>query len=307
MKALFPGAERFSITHHHLHGVIASTLARAQAADGVVRILDVGCGSGSLMEFLQTSLAQRFPQREIELHGFDVADSKVQKEDFFSGTLARLAASHATIEWSKRLAMISSANEWPYPADHFDFVISNQVLEHVRSHARLFDNIARVLRPAGLSAHLFPLKDSWIEWHLKMPFAHWITNGDALESWIYACSLLGLGTWRKYCREVGHVPLPEFARMNRDFIVFETNYITEDDIRRLTKHAGLRYSFRYTDDLYFNRARLALGKPLYYDFEPRGALGARLRFMEYRRISTICLVLEKDNAYVNRGFHTPGH
>ena len=75
---------------------------------------------------------------------------------------------------------------------------------------------------------------------------------------------------------------------------------------RYTKRAGLKYSFRFTDHLYANRLRLALGRPLRYDFAPRGAWGARLRFIAHRRISTICLVLEKHNEYVNRGFHTPG-
>jgi hypothetical protein len=157
-----------------------------------------------------------------------------------------------------------------------------------------------------MSAHLFPLADSWIEWHLKMPFAHWITNADVLESWIRTCSRLGLGTWRRYCREVEPVDIDEFARMNRDFIALETNYIDEDDIRRFCKRAGLKYTFRFTDAFYMNRLRMALGMPLRYELAPRDAAWARMRLAAYRRISSICLVLEKGNAYVNRGFHTPG-
>jgi SAM-dependent methyltransferase len=299
------GARRFSITHHHLHGVIATVLA-ARAGDTPVRILDVGCGSGSLIEFLQSALAREFPGRALELHGFDVTDSRVQKADFFAGTLQRLATSHPGIDWGSRLSVLSSADDWPYPDDHFDFVVSNQVLEHVRDHARLFTHVARVLRPDGLSAHLFPLADAWIEWHLKMPFAHWIDNADLLEWWIGAASRMGLGTWKEYCREVEPVPLETFARMNRDFVALETNYVTESQIRYFCKLAGLKYSFRYTDDLYENRWRLARGQALRYRFAARRPWASRLRFIAHRRISTICLVLEKNNTYVNRGFHAPG-
>lgn len=301
----FEGAGRFSITHHHLYGVIASVL-HSKADSAPVRILDVGCGSGSLIEFLLSALAREFPGRAIELHGFDVTDSRVQKADFFAGTLARLSTAHPGIDWSARLSVLASADDWPYPDDHFDFVVSNQVLEHVRDHERLFAHITRVLRPDGLSAHLFPLADSWMEWHLKMPFAHWFDDADLLEWWIATASRLGLGTWKKYCREVEPVPVETFARMNRDFVALETNYVTERQIGTFCKLAGLKYSFRYTDDLYENRWRLARGQALRYRFTPRRAWASRLRFIAHRRISTICLVLEKDNAYVNRGFHAPG-
>lgn len=37
----------------------------------------------------------------------------------------------------------------PYPADHFDFVLANHVLEHVQDDARALREIFRVLRPGG--------------------------------------------------------------------------------------------------------------------------------------------------------------
>jgi len=94
--------------------------------------------------------------------------------------------------------------------------------------------------------------------------------------------------------------------MNRDFVALETNYLVERDIRRLAKAHALKYAFRYTDDLYFNRARLALGLPLTYAFPRRSQFFSRIRMALFRRISTITLVFEKDNRYENRGFHTPG-
>lgn len=304
---LFPGAERHSITHHHLLGVLATEAQRRGWGPGrAIRIVDMGCGSGSMMSFLQSAAACLEPALQVEIHGFDVSDARVQRGDFFAATRDRLAAAHPAIDWSTRLRLVTSGDDWPYEDGCFDVVLSNQVMEHVRDHERVLGNVARVLGREGFSAHLFPLATSWIEWHLKMPFAHWIENGDVLEAYIRAASWLGLGTWRRYCREVEPVPLPTFARMNRDFIAFETNYLAERQLARLVRGAGLRYSFRYTDDLYANRLRKALGREMTYGFAPRSAFFHRLRMAAFKRVSSICLVLEKDNTYENLGFHSPG-
>jgi len=305
--SLFPGSERHSITHHHLLGVLATEASRRGWGPGrPVRVLDMGCGSGSMMAFLHAAASRLDPPLELEIHGFDVTDAHVQKEDFFAATRALLAGSHPEVDWAGRLKLVTSGEDWPYEADSFDAVISNQVMEHVRDHDRVLRNVARVMRPDGFSAHLFPLASCWMEWHLKMPFAHWIANGDVLEGYIRAASFLGLGTWRRYCRLVRPVPLEEFARSNRDFLAFETHYRSERELAGLAKATGLRHSLRYTDDFYANRARLALGSALAYRFPRRSAFWHRLRMVLLKRVSSICLVFEKDNAYVNVGFHTPG-
>ena len=69
------------------------------------------------------------------------------------------------------------------------------------------------------------------------------------------------------------MPLDEFARMNRDFVALETNYLVERDIGRLAKAHALKYAFRYTDDLYFNRAASRSGFP-HLRFPRRSRSGA---------------------------------
>lgn len=302
---LFENAKRHSITHHHLLGVLSTEIRRRAWRDRTVRVLDMGCGSGQLIGFLEASLRQILPDATVEIHGFDVDDSKVQKVDYLAGTLGTLSRWHPAIDWKQRITLLRSGDEWPYRDASFDAVISNQVMEHVRDHARAFSSIARVLREDGFSAHLFPLHSSWMEWHLKLPFAHWINNGDVLERYIRFTSRLGLGTWRKYCRIIAPVGLNEFARMNRDFIAFETNYLRERELAKLVKLAGLRYSFRYTGDFYANWLRRAVGHEYEYAFAPTAGLGHRLCMMACKRISSVCLLFEKQNSYENRGFHTP--
>ena len=154
---LFPGAERHSITHHHLFGVLATqVMRRAPPAGRTIRILDMGCGSGQLLAFLQSALERRFASLSFELHGLDVTDSRVQKEDF-SPRRSRCSAPGIRRSIGEPPPLLSSTEPWPQAADSFDFVISNQVIEHVRDHDRLLADVARVLKADGLSVHLFPL------------------------------------------------------------------------------------------------------------------------------------------------------
>jgi SAM-dependent methyltransferase len=287
-------------------GLIVTEIASGHGQhDRPIRILDVGCGDGYLIGFLQQELPKLLPGVALELHGVEVSDSRVQKSDFFQPTIRSLAAQHPAVPWNERLSLLHSERAWPFADETFDFVISNQVLEHVRDHAHLMRNIARVLAADGVSAHLFPLRDSYVEWHLKMPFAHWIGNSDFLYRYIAVCSWLGLGTWRKYCRLVRPVSLSDFSAHNRDFIALETNYLRERDIAYLAKRAGLKYCFRYTEDFYLNRLRLAFGRPLQYRLRVRRGLMGKLALSICRRMSSICLVLEKSNSYSNIGYHTP--
>jgi len=266
----------------------------------------VGCGAGALLGFLQAALPSLLPGVSFELHGLDVGDSKVQPSDYFGGTLERLSGQHPDVPWADRLALIDSKSAWPYPAQHFHFILSNQVLEHVRDHGRLFDNLKTCLRPDGLSAHLFPVREVWWELHVKAPFAHWFREGETAASWLRLVSLLGLSTWRRYCRLVEPVALEEYVRMNRDFIVFETNYLYEREFATLAKLYAFRYSLRYTEDFFFNRLRRLGGQPLNYDYAPRNGLSHWFWTRIMKRINSVTLILEQDNTYVHRNMHDPG-
>lgn len=296
-----------SVTYHHLAGIVRTEHARRGWPSGdPIRILDVGCGAGTLLQFLQSALPALLPGVPFELYGLDVADSKVQPGDYFSNTVKRLSDAHPDVPWAERLALTDSASRWPYPDHHFHFILSNQVLEHVRDHVRLFENLRACLRPDGLSAHLFPVREVWWELHVKAPFAHWFREGETAASWLRLCSLLGLSTWRRYCRLVEPVALDEYVRMNRDFIAFETNYLYEEEFAKLAKLHAMRYSLRYTEEFFFNRLRRLAGKPLRYDYAPRGGVSHWLWTRLMKRINSVTLVLEKDNTYVHRGMHDPG-
>ena len=119
-----------SLTHSHILAALNAELLRRPRGPKV-RLRDMGCGDGKLIRHLQEELPRLNPSIEFEIHGFDVADGGVQSAGFLSRTVESLRVSRPDIQWEQRITTIRVGEDWPYAPSSFDFVISNQVLEHV--------------------------------------------------------------------------------------------------------------------------------------------------------------------------------
>lgn len=112
---------------------------RGEFRDGQ-RILDLGCGWGSLSLFL----AARFPQSRI----LGVSNSASQRA-FILGRAAELGLSNLEI-WT------CDINRLELPGSEFDRIISIEMFEHVRNYGRLFRLLSGALKADGkLFAHVF--------------------------------------------------------------------------------------------------------------------------------------------------------
>jgi len=245
-----------SIAHHHLLSIIASELPADQRE---VVILDAGCGGGELLALLFDQLTRHRPQLAITLHGFDVSDSGVQEPGYFRQALALLYERVPGVNWNERLRLIRSTDPWPYDDGAFDFVVSNHVLEHVTEPELFVNEVARVLKPGGKSAHLFPVRNSLFEVHLRLPLAHWVRDHDALRGYIRLASYFGWGRYREHRRAFPGLTRAEYAERQADFLTHFTRYWSRADIHRLAQRSKLRCSWRYTEHFYSNRLRLLLG------------------------------------------------
>lgn len=111
----------------------AALLSQARL-DTAARVLDVGCGTGSLL----VSLKQRYPN--VEAVGADPDPKALAR--------ARQKATRAGVQVSFDQGFGSSL---PYPERHFDRVLSSFMFHHVPLTERraLLSEIARVLKPGG--------------------------------------------------------------------------------------------------------------------------------------------------------------
>ncbi|MGN2252344.1 SAM-dependent methyltransferase [Frateuria sp. GZRe12] len=112
---------------------------RAQLADGQ-DILELGCGWGSLTLWM----AERYPAARITA----VSNSRLQREHIEARCRERGLTNVTVVTCDvNRLALQGAA---------FDRVVSVEMFEHVRNYQRLFEQIARWLRPDGkLFVHIF--------------------------------------------------------------------------------------------------------------------------------------------------------
>jgi len=104
-----------------------------------MRILDLGCGWGSLSLFA----AERFPSARVVA----VSNSKPQREHVL-GECARRGID--------RIEVVTANVSHFEPAGRFDRVVSVEMFEHARNWDALLARIARWLSPGGkLFAHVF--------------------------------------------------------------------------------------------------------------------------------------------------------
>ena len=93
--------------------------------------------------------------------------------------------------------------------------------------------------------------------------------------------------------------LNEYSERHADFMAFETNYLIKRDIIELTKATKLKFSFKYTEQYYWNKIRSIFGCSCIYKYPTPNFILDSLLFSVCVRVASITLVLEKDNKYID--------
>lgn len=112
------------------------------------RILDVGCGSGTLLKLLR----RRFP--DAQLQGVEVSSE------------ARRIASDDIRDAIACGDIVQLASE--FDANSFDLLVCSEVLEHVQNPAQVMAAAAGLLKPAGIAVFTVPAG-----------MRHWSSQDDA--------------------------------------------------------------------------------------------------------------------------------
>ncbi len=131
--------------HYYREGLILNNLRRLLPSG---RILDIGCGTGSLL----TKLA---------LHGYTVYGIDMSDECLRVSAERLNRLSPGSMAEVKR----GSALEVDYPDRFFDAVIAAEVLEHLDEDKRAVREFSRLLRPGGLCIATVPANQHlWDKW-----------------------------------------------------------------------------------------------------------------------------------------------
>lgn len=118
-----------------VRGVLADLAART----GGGRLLDVGCGTGFILNLARDLFA--------ELHGVDVTPAMLAKVDTSSGNIT---------------LHNRPAESLPFAADSFDAATSYAFLHHLEDYVAALREVHRVLRPGGmLYVDLEPNREFW--------------------------------------------------------------------------------------------------------------------------------------------------
>jgi SAM-dependent methyltransferase len=115
---------------------LATRTASGDAAFLLPRVLDAGCGPGSITLGLASAVAPG------EVVGIDVQSAQAEQ--------ARARALEHGI--SNAGFETASIYEVPFPNGSFDVAFANGVLMHLREPARALAELRRVLRPGGIAA-----------------------------------------------------------------------------------------------------------------------------------------------------------
>jgi|GEM_PF-562606 len=285
--------DSISITHRHILASL-NTMVRSEASlagRDAISILDAGCGDGKLIYFLNRYLPLFNPGKEFLMFGFDVDDHGVQQPDYVARTYAFLQEHAPGVDWTQRIKVIKSNEDWPFRDGAFDVVISNQVLEHVWDHDRFFSENARVLGDPGFSMHLFPVKEVLVDGHIFLPNVHKLRSWDAIYRKVKFYSSLGFGRYRWEKKDFNH-DVRYFSRIWADKIYHYCNYQSYADISKAVKRNKLTLTTRFTFSYYWRKLKEVMGfRP---DFIYRKYVSSGKAFYLLKHISGISLVFYKN-------------
>jgi SAM-dependent methyltransferase len=134
----------------------------------------------------------------------------------------------------------------PFPDRCFDFVFHNQVVEHIEDLDSVLTEIERVLKDDGLMLSLFPSKESIVEGHCRIPFAHRFRHDSSIGfTYVHALRRMGFGTHH------GDKTTEQWTRDFMDWIHHWCHYRSKIETRDAYERAGFSFERREIDYVKF--------------------------------------------------------
>jgi len=260
-----------------------------------VYILDVGFGNGRFISNILTKLEIKFPKIIFIIYGLEVCDSgffhKTSSEYAnFNETIKFLSINHSDTNWNERLKIFKSDQKWIFPQNKFDFIISNQVLEHVFNMDLFFQNLYDYMNETSISIHLFPLKECFWEFHVNRPLAHRIPNFKILYIYLYFTYLLKFKNFNL---------TREYTLKKIGFIQKQTSYSSLKDLKILCLKYLFMYNYDYSLNYYLIKFRNFFNSPSNTIFKFENKFINKLLIFFISRVCSITFCISKNNSKIS--------
>lgn len=203
-------------------GIVGDQDVRLRPSD---KVLDLGCGSGAVV--------RAFREAGYDAWGCDFTPK---------GELAEAGLIRQISRQPYRL---------PFGDGEMKLIISTQVFEHVRNTQETIAEIHRVLKPQGVSLHLFPSRYRLVEGHIKVPMA------GVWQSWWWLKLWAALGVRN---RRQKLLSARETAQRNYEFLHAKTNYLDKRSLLR--EFSRFFPETRFVEDSFLRHS--AKGRKAYY-------------------------------------------
>lgn len=176
------------LASRRLKGLKIERLLDLRSRRQPMTMLEIGTGSGGIAHYFGTH-----PDLRIQMHAVDVVDNRL-------------------IQYGYAFQQVVDTN-LPYPANSFDVVLTNHVIEHVGDRGTQLAHlreIRRVLRDDGVGYLAVPNRWQLVEPHYKLAFLSWwphrwrsgyLRRLRGVE--FYDCEPLQLGQLERLFEETG--------------------------------------------------------------------------------------------------------
>lgn len=191
------------------------------------RILDFCCGAGEIVrEFLEAGYNIRGfePWGHYAGEPHSMIDTLGWQNPYSIENYRACVSPDLRSQWRAGLRL-------PYANAEFDFVFSQETMEHVPCHDTTICELRRVLRPGGIAIHTFPAKWRFIEPHIFVPLG----GGIRLAMWYRLWFALRPRMPDPWPDE--HLSTSDLARLAIWYGRMGLNYLPPRELRRI----ALRY------------------------------------------------------------------
>jgi SAM-dependent methyltransferase len=198
-------------------------MAKKGKSAAQMRVLDWGCGRGRYVLWLREQ-------------GFDAYGVDIDPEPVNNGLPLFEKKGHL----NKPLSVISADGKTEYENGFFDFIMTNNVLEHVSDLGKVMAEIGRLTSKDGGGYHIFPAQRQPVEGHLFMPFVHWLPAGGLRKAVIRSCVKSGR---EPHWSEVEGRSLEEKTQVYFDYSINHIFYRPFNQIKDQFKQLGFKVTF----------------------------------------------------------------